>query len=264
MLGHTRNDDVAGAVEQAFQGRFIQVLYQQADGSFSDFTGFALGDQMSTIYPPNKESNYPREILLRDVNADGNLDIVASEFYERPDTYASVVMLSNGAGQFFAADHSFWQADASWGAFPAFGDFNGDGVLDMVHLDRHPGPNGQFEYSTPGDDTGIFMLQFSKPGQEGITAASLARGTDGDDVIAISRGYDNASWLGGNDQISSGTTDDRIDGSAGLDTVHFSGTHTEYNIARPGAIIAVADLKSRDGGRCSSEHTEQHPESSRS
>lgn len=143
------------------------------------------------------------------MNADGNLDIVASEFYERPDTYAPAVMLSNGAGQFFAADHSFWQADASWGALPAFGDFNGDGVLDMVHLDRHP-------------DTGIFMLQFSKPGQEGITAASLARGTDGDDVIAISRGYDNASWLGGNDQIRSGTTDDRIDGSAGLDTVHFS------------------------------------------
>ncbi|PWE55248.1 hypothetical protein DEM27_17640 [Metarhizobium album] len=247
VLGHTRNDDVAGAVEQAFQGRFLQVLYQQADGSFSDVTGVALGDQTSTTYPPNNESNYPREILIRDVNGDGNLDIIASKFYERTDTYAPAVMLSNGAGQFFAADPSFWQKDAYWGEFPAFGDFNGDGVLDMVHLDRQPGANGQFEYSIPGDDTGIFTLQFSKPGQEGITAASPTRGTDGNDVIVMSRGYENAWGLGGNDQIRSGATDDRIDGGTGIDTVQFSGNRTEYDITRPGAMTAVADLKGRDG-----------------
>ena len=96
----------------AFGSNGVSVLLGDGGGNFGAFTLF--GAQSNTIF-----------VDVADLNSDGNVDIVASNF----NANSISVLLGNGAGGFAAAVHY----DAGQNPYGiSIGDVNGDGVLDVV------------------------------------------------------------------------------------------------------------------------------------
>jgi hypothetical protein len=166
ILSHTRNDDVSGPqAETAWQGRYLQVLIADGSGGFRDETTARLGDQAATRNPPSStDGNAPKSMVLQDVDHDGDLDIVMGAFFPSPRSYAPAVMLNTGDGRFVAMDANYFtDGDQWWGEYPFIADINGDGRLDMVHLDSLPGPNGVYDGLKAGsDDTVQLIVQVAK------------------------------------------------------------------------------------------------------
>ena len=98
-------------------GNSVSVLLGNGSGGFAGKTDFAT-------------SAYPKQVVVADVNKDGNQDLVTANRGTWSDPGATVsVLLGNGAGGFAAG------TDFSTGALPtalAAGDLDGDGIPDLV------------------------------------------------------------------------------------------------------------------------------------
>jgi Ca2+-binding RTX toxin-like protein len=89
------------------------------------------------------------------------------------------------------------------------------------------------------DDGSIFPVLFG--GDDTIT------GTDSADVLMGYGGNDNLRAGGGNDTIWADAGNDSIDGGANWDSVIYSGSLADYQIARSGNGYTVTDLKGNGG-----------------
>ena len=110
--------------KQEYQGRYIQVLVNNQDGTFTDETETRL---------PQSENNKPwfQWVQLLDFNTDGQLDIVTipSMGDQNPAFY-----INKGDGYFQPLTHHFnFNAE-----FFAFLDFDQDGFLDVLWATTYP------------------------------------------------------------------------------------------------------------------------------
>ncbi|MBA3914112.1 MAG: VCBS repeat-containing protein [Acidobacteriales bacterium] len=139
-------DLVAGDVNQ--DGNIDLVVTDGASGTATllgdgqgHFMPFSLSKDCSLIY------GY---FFLADFNGDGALDVFKGGFSDY--TYASgfVIALGNGDGSFPEVLTGYGNSDGGNG-YPAVGDFDGDGVLDIVLPDEtqigyfHGNGDGSFE-----------------------------------------------------------------------------------------------------------------------
>ena len=129
LLVHERNDDgPAGVIP--FTGRYVQVLINAGDGSFSDESTTRMGDQSATTPETAQGFAVPR---MHDVDRDGCLDLVMANSKSAVRVDAPLVYLNNGRGQFSAMPPGpFTGGDRHFGYFAAPVDTNGDGVVDFV------------------------------------------------------------------------------------------------------------------------------------
>lgn len=135
-----------------------------------------------------------------------------------------------------------------------------DETRDLVSYTIKSMPaNGSLTLSKTGDfvytpkpffgaaDSFTYTLSDQKNGSNVYTAfiqvralSNVLTGSDGSDTITGSAGNDSITTLAGNDIIKGSLGSDLVDGGAGLDTLAYSGKHTDFTIARtPSGNISV-------------------------
>jgi FG-GAP-like repeat/Bacterial pre-peptidase C-terminal domain/FG-GAP repeat len=115
-LGDFNGDGALDIVTTSFNdssGNLVIVLLNHGDGAFDAGVHYFAG-------------YYTYAVAVGDVNADGALDIVATNYYD--NTVA--VLDNNGDGTF--ASPSFYNTTGYYPVSVALGDVNGDGALDVV------------------------------------------------------------------------------------------------------------------------------------
>ena len=160
LLVHERNDDGPPDV-LPFTGRYVQVLINAGDGSFSDESTTRMGDQSATTPETAQGFALPQ---MHDVDRDGCPDLVMANSKSAVRVDAPLVYLNNGRGQFSAMPPApFAGGDRYFGYFAAPVDANGDGVVDFVVPRHDNGPDG--EWMTGDDFTTLVTLLNTTAGQ---------------------------------------------------------------------------------------------------
>ncbi len=162
-LGDVNNDGKLDMVDASAYGGYLSVRLGNGDGTFGDPSAFGFGAY-----------NY-REIVLADLNGDGNLDAATTDYFgARSGVGGVLVMLGRGDGTFDDAAGYITGLDYFEGL--ALGDVNGDGASDIlatspnastVHVLLNNG-NGTFgsdtSYSVGAGPTGVAMGDFNSDG----------------------------------------------------------------------------------------------------
>ena len=158
LLVHERNDDGPPGVIP-FTGRYVQVLINAGDGSFSDESTTRMGDQSATTPETAQGFAVPQ---MHDVDRDGCLDLVMADSKSAVRVDAPLVYRNNGRGQFSAMlSAPFTGGDHYFGYFATPVDTNGDGVVDFVVPQHDNGPDG--EWMTGDDFTTLVTLLNTTP-----------------------------------------------------------------------------------------------------
>jgi len=118
-VGDINGDGIPDLVTLSSIGGSIATYIGNGDGTFKPGTTITIG-------PVTGGST--TSLVLGDFNGDGKLDIAAPE-YGSPSTIA--IEIGNGDGTFHAAASSPFPAQ-SWVSQIAVGDFNGDGIADLL------------------------------------------------------------------------------------------------------------------------------------
>lgn len=152
VIAHQRG---GGNGDESFTGRYLQVLLNDCDGTFTDVSDELFGDQSLTMAVNNPtgsiNSNPVLALAAEDLNGDGLFDLVMGGVPNSVTTANPYVHLGQNDGSFVVQDPEQINGGSDFfgeNAFPI--DLNGDGVLDFIHSDLQPGPDGV--YGT-GDET---------------------------------------------------------------------------------------------------------------
>jgi len=145
VLGHSRQGRPAGVFDVS---RYIQVLVNLGGRRFRDDTNKRMGSQALQTKVEHPEQGENRNLVGRlelvDLDADGDLDLFMGGSAS-VDRYAPLIYQNDGRGRFEAiAPEAITEGRTSFAenAFPI--DLDGDGVLDFIHADTLPGPDGDF------------------------------------------------------------------------------------------------------------------------
>jgi hypothetical protein len=151
----------------------VSVALGKGDGTFGAARLFAAG-------------NGPRGLLVLDLDRDGRLDVVTTNFYSNDVT----VLPGNGDGTLGAA-RSF--AVGSNPAFPAAADLDGDGRIDLAV------PGGQDVSVLVGNGDGTFQSAraFPVPGGAPLAVAIADFDGDGRPDLAVASAYNGQTEPGG-------------------------------------------------------------------
>jgi hypothetical protein len=125
-LGDVNGDGKLDLIVASGKGKSITVLLGQGDGRFRPAPG-----------KPVVVPDHPSEMVLRDLNGDGKLDLALGSH----DSYSVTLLLGDGNGGFALAPHS--PIIMKEGKHPHThglnaGDLNGDGKLDLVTVNSNP------------------------------------------------------------------------------------------------------------------------------
>jgi hypothetical protein len=150
MKGDFNNDDILDLISSGLYSDGISIALGNGDGTFQTPVGYSAGSK-------------PFGIQLADLNGDGNIDIVASNYNPvQPNPAYMTVLLGNGNGTFQTA--VTYNGGLNSGGVP-LGDFNGDGFLDAVLMNS--GNVGIFL----GNGDGTFQAQVTYTVPLGIPVA---------------------------------------------------------------------------------------------
>jgi hypothetical protein len=172
-LGELNGDGKLDLVIASGKAKSVTVLLGQGDGRFRAARG-----------GPVKLPEGPGEMVLRDVNGDGKLDLAVANH----DSYGVMLLLGDGNGGFALAPNS--PIVMKEGRHPhthglAAGDLNGDGKLDLVTVSSNPDNDMSVAL---GDGRGGFTRAPGSPFAVGPSPYPAALGDlDGDgrlDIVA--------------------------------------------------------------------------------
>ena len=150
MKGDFNNDGILDLISTGLYSDGISIALGVGDGTFQTPVGYSAGTK-------------PFGIGLADLNGDGNLDIVVSNYNPiQPNPGYMTVLLGNGDGTFQTA--VTYNGGLNSGGV-ALGDFNGDGFLDVALMNS--GNVGIFI----GNGDGTFQAQVSYNVPQGIPVA---------------------------------------------------------------------------------------------
>jgi hypothetical protein len=142
--------------------------------------------------------NAPPAVIVNragDFNGDGKADIITFTRGDNADVYVS---LSNGAG-FLGASiwHPFWAPGSPSAEVPAVGDFNGDGLDDIVTFTRGNDRADVLVALSNGSSFGAAQLwhDWFAPGGEVPTVGDF-NGDGKDDIITFTRGESGDVFVG--------------------------------------------------------------------
>lgn len=134
-------------------------------------------------------NDFPQQVVVADLNGDGILDMAALDYSGIISVYLG---LGNGT---FQAAHSFCMDTSQTPAVPcnggneptsiAFGDFNSDGIPDLVFVD------GSYAYVALGNGDGTFQKPVpfaTQGGNSQVVVADLNRDGTPDLIVSISDG----------------------------------------------------------------------------
>jgi hypothetical protein len=152
------------------------VNYNCGSSEVAVLTGLGTGKFSSPKYYPTGSTSNPGDVFLEDVNGDGKPDIVISN----SDGTISI-LLNKGTGTFGTAS-----VITSVAAFSphlhalSFGDFNGDGKLDIAAATYYPqdqSPTGSNVYLLLGNGNGTFQVPITTAAApQYVYTSSLAAG----------------------------------------------------------------------------------------
>jgi FG-GAP-like repeat/Abnormal spindle-like microcephaly-assoc'd, ASPM-SPD-2-Hydin/FG-GAP repeat len=130
------------------------------------------GDGTFTLVDPKlKKSFYGLPLAVGDFNGDGKLDLIVTNTDYYGDSWMPAIALGNGDGTF---QKGATLTDTYYLMFPAVGDFNSDGKLDIVMpaFDSYPYGNSITSvYLGNGDGTFATPATYSSPQYWASTAA---------------------------------------------------------------------------------------------
>jgi hypothetical protein len=155
----------------------VSVLLGNGDGTFQDQKVFPIGPHPGV----NGEGKRPAGIVTADFNRDGRLDLAVADEGVFGVGSSFSILLGNGDGTFqpeveYATGESPQQ--------PAYGDFNGDGILDIVLTNRDSNTvslyigNGdgtfqpQMSYATAAQPSGLVSADFDGDGRLDVAVAA--------------------------------------------------------------------------------------------
>ncbi len=149
ILSHEHASDNNDSATPCCTGRYLQVLIQNADGSFSDQSTAYMGDQSpylaGTTDPYGTNNNWPYPLLVEDLNNDGRPDLAIAGSNAPVGAAAPYAYLQTAARTFAAQDPVLITANQTFRgqyAYPI--DLDGDGVLDLVAMNLLPGKDGTY------------------------------------------------------------------------------------------------------------------------
>ena len=141
--------------------------------SSTNYLEIFLGNGDGTFQPPTAIAlpAFVTDIVVADFNGDGKLDVAVTE-QGLGGFEGGQVMLGNGDGT-FQTPIKFWA-----GPYPfalAYGDFNGDGKLDLAVVDQYANTQGDnYVYVLLGNGDGSFQANMQFPA--GVSATALVVG----------------------------------------------------------------------------------------
>ncbi len=138
----------------------LQVFIGGGDGTFSN---------VAPKYP-----FYGLPLAAGDFNGDGKLDLIVTNTDYYGEDWVAQIMLGKDDGTF---EKGAGLADTFWATYPAIGDFNADGKLDIAlpALDSCCGSGNPITYVFLGNGDGTFALPAQYPSSQ-IWATSAAVG----------------------------------------------------------------------------------------
>ncbi len=143
-LAHQRSNN---GLPSDNSGRYIQILINQGGRRFTDETMLRIGVQKTETAVENALGyNYstPDQFLFLDVDADGDLDLVAAYFPTSVRSGIPYLYLNDGEGNFSPEDPNAARTGKNYYSIPFVADINGDGKADLVMPDIDNGPDGKF------------------------------------------------------------------------------------------------------------------------
>ncbi|MBK1703632.1 hypothetical protein CKO40_03480 [Halochromatium glycolicum] len=185
-IGDVNGDGVSDLLVDA-RASEIAVFIGNADGSF----------RAPTKLDMNLTSTSPsvRQILLADLDADGNQDLISiMDFIDADDLFLNadvVVRFGNPAGTFEGAAVGYTAGDRAYAG--AIGDFDADGVLDLAVAN---GGTDDVSVLLGRGDGGFFEQNRVPTGQETFAIGAADANNDGlDDIFVGHAGHQDLSVL---------------------------------------------------------------------
>ncbi|PWE54239.1 hypothetical protein DEM27_21270 [Metarhizobium album] len=219
---------VLWSIHAPANGTFIQYLRNDGIQGYTDASMEIAGQAGGQML----EAHGGQPLLnLVDLEGDGDLDIVFSNYNESFTGQVTFWFANDGAGHFSRIDEDLFPATESY----EFADVNGDWIADAVYAvaDWNPPPDLTIKGPPSGNDYAAVQIAV-------INEAVSRTGWQTNDRIAGGNGNDSLTGLGGNDQLN---------GNGGLDTAIYRGAREDYDVGRSaGNTISVLDkIAGRDG-----------------
>jgi hypothetical protein len=207
-IGDLNGDGHLDVVVADYADEEISILLGNGNGSLKSQQRFPVGEVQSSI-------------TLGDVNRDGSLDIGVGLL-----TGEIVILYGYGNGSFQEYRHAITRDQISWSISIIFNDFNGDGLLDIVHKsnrsvsvrfgDGEGGFSTQHQVSTTGN-----LVEMTDLNEDGWIDALIVTGND---QLSVLHGRGDGSF---ELQLQSHTIDQLLDivdmnGDGRLDIVTFN------------------------------------------
>jgi FG-GAP-like repeat/Bacterial Ig-like domain (group 3)/FG-GAP repeat len=212
-------------------GKVDLVTTNSGDNTVTVLLGNGLGGFAVAPSSPFTVGNSPEAIAVGDVNGDGKPDIVASNLSDGTVT----ILVGDGLGGFAPAAGSPFPAGTSPSAL-AFGDFNGDGSLDLAIANT--GANGvTVLLGSPFPTTAALTTTAVSPIAHGSSATLTLT------VAPTSGGFSSAAPTG---------TATFIDGATVLGNSKQTGSPYTFNAALSGGVHSLTAIYNGDTANAAS------------